>query len=70
MIDFINEALGSDIKPIFDPPRAGDVLHSLAGISKAREYLGYEPSVSVKDGLLKTIDWYRLSDMNGSETTN
>ena len=70
LIDFINEVLGSDIEPIFDPPRAGDVLHSLAGISKAREYLGYEPSVSVKDGLLKTIDWYRLSDMNVSKTTN
>ena len=62
LIDFINEALGSDIEPQFDPPRQGDVLHSLAGIEKAREYLGYEPSVPVREGLLKTIEWYRLSD--------
>ena len=62
LIDFINEALHSQITPQFDPPRQGDVLHSLAGIEKAREYLGYEPSVPVRDGLLKTIEWYRLSD--------
>ena len=62
LIDCINDALGTTIMPKFDPPRAGDVLHSLAGIEKAREHLGYEPSIPIREGLLKTIEWYRLSD--------
>lgn len=45
-------------KPIFGPERAGDVKHSLADISKAKNYLGYEPKVSVKEGLDKTFQWY------------
>ena len=38
--------------------RAGDVRHSLADISKARELLGYAPEFSVKDGLVKAAPWY------------
>jgi UDP-glucose 4-epimerase len=65
LIDYLNEALSKAIVPSFDPPRKGDVLHSLAGIDKAREYLGYEPSITVQEGLLKTIEWYRLNDKTG-----
>ncbi|MDP9267819.1 MAG: SDR family oxidoreductase [Acidobacteriota bacterium] len=39
--------------------RAGDVKHSLADISAAREALGYEPKVSFAEGLKRTVDWYR-----------
>lgn len=39
--------------------RAGDVLHSLADISLAREILDYEPRVSVEEGLKKTVEWYK-----------
>ena len=42
----------------FRPFRAGDVRHSLASITKARELLGYEPSRSVKAGLSLTAQWY------------
>ena len=38
--------------------REGDVRHSLADISKARELLGYEPRFSVSDGLDKVVGWY------------
>ena len=65
LIDYLNVALSKAIVPRFDPPRRGDVLHSLAGIDKAREYLGYEPSITVQEGLLKTIEWYRLNDKTG-----
>ncbi|WP_051295924.1 SDR family oxidoreductase [Eisenibacter elegans] len=41
------------------PKRAGDVSDSLADISLARTYLGYEPSVSLEEGLQTTIGWYR-----------
>jgi UDP-glucose 4-epimerase len=39
--------------------RPGDVRHSLADISKARKVLGYEPTVSLREGLVRTLAWYR-----------
>ena len=45
--------------PRFEPARAGDVRHSLADISRARDLLGYEPVVSLEDGLADTMAWYR-----------
>ncbi|MCC6907324.1 MAG: NAD-dependent epimerase/dehydratase family protein [Phycisphaerales bacterium] len=53
------EIVGIDAPPEFKPPRFGDVLHSQADISRARKWLGYEPRVSVRDGLRATLDWYR-----------
>jgi nucleoside-diphosphate-sugar epimerase len=41
------------------PDRAGDVKHSLADISAAREALGYEPAVDFTEGLKRTVEWYR-----------
>lgn len=46
---------GSDMQPIFGPERVGDVKHSLANIDKAKNLLGYEPLVSVEEGLEKTF---------------
>ena len=66
LIKSINQVLGKDIKPTFEPARKGDVLHSLAGIDKAREHLGYQPSITVEAGLLKTIEWYRLNAKTGA----
>lgn len=45
-------------QPVFRAFRAGDVMHSLADISKARSLLGYEPTHRVSDGLVEAIDWY------------
>ena len=42
-------------------PRAGDVRHSLADITRARELLGYEPQTSLEEGLRLTIDWWKQS---------
>jgi UDP-N-acetylglucosamine 4-epimerase len=51
--------LGKDTEPIFDPPRKGDILHSNADISKAREMLGYDPEWDFDRGLRASIEWYR-----------
>jgi UDP-glucose 4-epimerase len=59
LVDGINRALSTQIKPIFDAARAGDVRDSLADVSLAREVLGYEPIVGFDEGLQKTIDYYR-----------
>ncbi|MEP7373386.1 MAG: SDR family oxidoreductase [Chitinophagaceae bacterium] len=50
---------GSSLNPLHGPNRAGDVKHSLADISKAKTLLGYDPSVSVMDGLGTTFAWYK-----------
>ncbi len=59
IIAMINEILGKDIEPKYEPPRAGDVKHSLADITAARNVIGYEPIVSFRDGLTQAIAWYR-----------
>jgi nucleoside-diphosphate-sugar epimerase len=42
-------------------PRVGDVRHSLADTTRAREFLGYEPTVGLREGLRRTIDWWKNS---------
>jgi len=39
--------------------RTGDIKHSLADISAARQALGYEPQVAFEEGLARTVEWYR-----------
>jgi nucleoside-diphosphate-sugar epimerase len=55
----LNPLTGQRLSPEFQPSRAGDVLHSLADISLAREFLDYEPLVSWRAGLSRTLDFYR-----------
>ncbi|HYP40323.1 MAG TPA: SDR family oxidoreductase [Chloroflexia bacterium] len=55
----INLLLGKDIEPIFEPARAGDVKHSLADISLAREKLRFEPLVTFSEGLARTLEYMR-----------
>jgi nucleoside-diphosphate-sugar epimerase len=50
---------GSDQSPVYAPARAGDVKHSRADISKAREMLGYEPRISFAEGMDRTASWFR-----------
>ena len=44
------------------PPRGGDVRDSLAGLERARAVLGYEPSVSLEEGLRRTWEWFVEAD--------
>jgi UDP-glucose 4-epimerase len=44
-----------------EPSRAGDILHSLAGIQRAKELLGFVPSTPLDQGLQLTFEWYRHS---------
>ena len=50
---------GKDIKPLYKKPRSGDILHSHADISKAKEELGYKPKYSLEKGLEETIKWFQ-----------
>ena len=55
----LTEALGVDIEPVYGPERAGDIKHSNADISKARELLGYDPDWSFDRGIKAAIEWYK-----------
>jgi UDP-glucose 4-epimerase len=57
----LNAVLGTAVEPIFQPARAGDVRDSLADISRSREVLGYEPGVSLAEGLRRTVEYYRAA---------
>jgi UDP-N-acetylglucosamine 4-epimerase len=61
LFDFLREAAKSNLQPIFRSERKGDVKHSLADISKATQLLNYKPGISVREGLIKTFDWYKQS---------
>lgn len=55
----IYESCGSNLEPIFGPVRQGDIPHSNADISKARNLLGYDPSFSFEDGIKLSLEWYK-----------
>jgi len=59
LFEMIKEVAGSDLAPKYGPERKGDVKPSLADISKAKQLLGYEPAVSIRDGMKITFEWYR-----------
>jgi nucleoside-diphosphate-sugar epimerase len=58
LVEDLNDLLGTDIDPVYDDPRPGDVRHSHADISKATDLLDYEPEVGFSEGLEKTIPYY------------
>lgn len=55
----LGEILGPLPEPVYGPPRAGDVRHSVADLTKAARLLGYRPHVSFDDGLRRTVEWAR-----------
>lgn len=55
----LTKALGVDIEPRYGPDRAGDIKHSNADISKAREMLGYDPDYDFDSGIALAIEWYK-----------
>ena len=59
IIAMINDITGKKVKPVYAPPRKGDVKHSLADITVAKKLLSFKPVISFKDGLRKAIEWYR-----------
>jgi UDP-glucose 4-epimerase len=58
LVNMINEILGKKIEPKFEKDRAGDVKHSLAGIDKAKDLLGYEVRVGFNEGMSRTVEYF------------
>jgi UDP-glucose 4-epimerase len=62
----LREMVGSDVEPIYQQGRPGDVPHSEASIDRARADLGYEPIVSTEDGLRETLAWFEQRTLEAS----
>ncbi|HMD77599.1 MAG TPA: SDR family oxidoreductase [Terracidiphilus sp.] len=57
--EILRELTGFSGKPAYAEGRAGDIRHSLADIRLAGELLGYAPIVGFREGLRRTVEWYR-----------
>jgi nucleoside-diphosphate-sugar epimerase len=58
-VQLLGKISGKPLKPKYEPLRDGDIRDSQADISKAREYLEYDPQVGFEEGLGRTFEWYR-----------
>jgi UDP-glucose 4-epimerase len=57
--EILKDLTGYKGSPAYASPRAGDIRDSLADISLAGELLGYRPQVDFREGLRRTVEWYR-----------
>ncbi len=62
IIALVNELTQQNLPAHYGPPRAGDVRHSHASIERARAVLGYRPKVDTREGMRRTLEWYRKRD--------
>jgi UDP-glucose 4-epimerase len=53
--------IGSNIEPIHEPERAGDIRDSQAAIDRAKASFGYKVSVGFEEGLARTVEWFKLN---------
>ena len=60
LVDVLNTVMGKNIEPLHVDPRLGDILHSVADISRAKKLLGYEVKTDFSEGLRKTVEWYKV----------
>ena len=59
LFEILLKIAGSNQQPVYGPNRKGDVKHSMADISKAKQLLHYDPLGSTEDALQKTLEWYK-----------
>lgn len=59
LLQVLGELLGTDIKPEFGPPRAGEVRYSLASLERAKRVLSYQPLVEFREGLARLAELAR-----------
>jgi len=55
----LRERIGGNVEPVYGPPRAGDVKHSMAGIERIQRELGYQVGTSFEEGIDRTVQWYQ-----------
>ena len=58
LTEIINNILNSDLSPVYKDPKAGDIKHSELDNTKAEDILEWKPEYNLKEGLIKTINYY------------
>ena len=61
LAEVIRDEIDPSLDIVYDDPREGDAEHTHANVSKANDLLGYEPTVDIREGVRKFIDWYRAN---------
>lgn len=61
LLDVLKKITGRDAEAEYKPERKGDVKHSQADNTRAKEWLGYQKLVGLEEGLQRTIDWWKTS---------
>jgi len=59
LAQLVMRIIGKDLDVVYNDPQPGDIMHSLADISKAKEQLGYEPRFDLTKGLEETLKWFQ-----------
>jgi nucleoside-diphosphate-sugar epimerase len=67
LVNELTELIGTDTTPVYAAPRAADIKHSLADISRAASELGYKPTVRLREGLERTIEHLSSRDLQPAE---
>jgi UDP-glucose 4-epimerase len=62
LVAWLNELLGTDLLPLYEPPRPADIRHSYASIRKAETLLRYRPILDVREGLRRTVEWFKVHE--------
>jgi nucleoside-diphosphate-sugar epimerase len=62
----LTKITGKTLEAKYDPPRDGDIRDSQADISQAKEFLGYSPQIGFEEGLARTFEWYRESQLKAA----
>jgi UDP-glucuronate 4-epimerase len=59
MIEVLEQALGVEAQKVFRPMQPGDVTATYADVSRLNALCGYDPKVTIEEGLPRFVDWYR-----------
>ncbi|MGH9659833.1 MAG: SDR family NAD(P)-dependent oxidoreductase [Bryobacteraceae bacterium] len=62
LLELVREVTGRDVGVQRRPPRPSEVRDSLAGLARAQSLIGYQPSVTLREGLKRTWDWFQAAE--------
>lgn len=63
LVSMLRDITGKKIEPKYEAAQKGDVSHSKADISKAEKAFGYAPKIEIKEGIIKTFEWYKKKSL-------